>query len=161
MDGCARYAGGTEITRLFGHPHHVDQVAALNHAEFWTDQNIHTHESLAALLRQAATPDASPLSRIALVDGAPVGTVKLVENDDEKRIRLRPWLAALVVDPEHRHRGIGSALVRDLQQFAANLGIDTLCLGTDNPGFYARLGAQVHEHVNDDFAIMQLQTQRL
>jgi predicted N-acetyltransferase YhbS len=149
-----------QITHLFEHPQHIDQVAAWIHAEFWADKEIHTPESLAALLRQATTPDSIPLSRLALVDGIPVGTVNLVENDDDQRKHLRPWLAALLVVPEHRRRGIGSALVRDLQRCAAMLGIDTLYLGTDNPDFYIQLGARIHEQVNNDFAIMQLGVER-
>jgi predicted N-acetyltransferase YhbS len=147
-----------QIDHLFEHPQHVDQVAAWIHAEFWTDKNIHTPQSLAALLRNATTPDAIPLSRLAFVDGVPVGTINLIENDDDQRMHLRPWLAALLVLPEHRRQGIGSALVRDLQQHANRLGIGHLYLGTDNPGFYFRLGATIHEQVTTDFAVMRLTT---
>jgi predicted N-acetyltransferase YhbS len=145
-----------QVTHLFEHPQYVDQVAAWIHAEFWADKNIHSPQSLASLLRNATTPDAIPLSRLALVDGIPVGTVNLIENDDDQRTHLRPWLAALLVLPTHRRQGIGSALVRDLQEYANRLGIGELYLGTDNPGFYARLGATIHEQVTPDFAILHL-----
>lgn len=147
-----------QIAHLFEHIEYVDQVANWIHAEFWADKNIHTPQSLASLLRNATTPDAIPLSRLALVDGIPVGTVNLIENDDDQRTHLRPWLAALLALPEYRRQGIGSALVRDLQEHADRLGIDELYLGTDNPGFYARLGATIHEQVAPDFAIMRLRT---
>jgi len=144
------------IANLFEHPEHIDLVARWIHAEFWADKNIHTPESLARLLRSAVRPDVMPLSLLAVVDGEPVGTVNLVENDDDQRAHLRPWLAALFVLPNHRRRGIGSVLVRQLAERAAALGISTLYLGTDNPGFYERLGATIHEQVDVNFAIMEL-----
>jgi GNAT superfamily N-acetyltransferase len=146
------------IAHLFEHPQYVDQVAIWIHAEFWADKQVHTPESLGGLLRLAVAADAIPLSRLAMVDGVPVGTVNLIENDDENRRHLRPWLAALYVVPERRRQGVGSALVRDLRQCAAMLGIRTLYLGTDNPGFYGHLGAMIHEQVTGKFAIMQLAT---
>ena len=144
------------ITHLLEHPKLVTRVANWIHREFWAESNIHTPESLERLLRQASSPDAIPLSLIAFEGGEPVGTVNLVENDDDCRVHLRPWLAALFVVPKQRGYGIGSALVRTLQDHAAALGISTLYLGTDNPGFYKRLGATVHEQVTDKFLIMQL-----
>jgi predicted N-acetyltransferase YhbS len=111
---------------------------------------------LAGYLRDAFRPDAIPLSLLALVEKEPVGTVNLIENDDDRRIHLRPWLAALVVVPRYRGRGIGSQLVRELAGLAATLGYCSVYLGTDNPGFYARLGATVNEQVTNEFAIMQL-----
>jgi predicted N-acetyltransferase YhbS len=149
-------ASNFQINHLYEHPAHIDRVAAWIHTEFWADKQIHTPASLAALLRDAARPDSIPLSLLALVDGEPVGTVNLVENDDDKRAHLRPWLAALVVVREQRGRGIGSRLVRKLAGLAATLGYSSMYLGTDNPSFYARQGATVHEQVTNEFAIMQL-----
>lgn len=146
------------IDNLFEHPQHINCIAQWIHAEFWADKNVHTPQSLAGLLRQAVNTSSIPLSLLALVDEEPVGTVNLIENDDDKRAHLRPWLAALLVVPSHRGQGIGSALVRELSERSAGLGIACLYLGTDNPGFYERLGATVHEQVTDSFAIMEIRT---
>jgi predicted N-acetyltransferase YhbS len=145
-----------QIAHLYEHPRHVDRVARWIYTEFWADKEVHTPESLAGYLRDAFRPDAIPLSLLALVEKEPVGTVNLIENDDDRRIHLRPWLAALVVVPRYRGRGIGSQLVRELAGLAATLGYCSVYLGTDNPGFYARLGATVNEQVTNEFAIMQL-----
>jgi predicted N-acetyltransferase YhbS len=144
------------IAHLFEHPEHLDRAAHWIYDEFWATTNVHTPDSLAGYFRQATRADAIPLSLLAFWDGEPAGTINLIENDDDKRRHLRPWLAALYVAPGHRHRGIGSTLVRTLQQHAAALGIATLYLGTDNPGFYTRLGATLHEQVDEKFAVMQL-----
>ena len=107
-------------------------------------------------MRQARDPDRVPLSLLALVDGQPAGTVNLVQTDSETRPDLHPWLAALVVTPENRRRGVGTALVRELARHAARLGFHELYLGTDIAGFYLRLGAERFQQVRGDLCIMRL-----
>lgn len=146
------------IADLFERPELIPTVARWIHAEFWADKDVHTPASLAALFALATQPNVIPLSLVALSSGEPVGTINLIENDDEGRRHLRPWLAALYVVPDQRCRGIGSSLVRALQKRAASMGIERMYLGTDNPGFYLRLGAVVHERVSDSFCVMRLDT---
>jgi predicted N-acetyltransferase YhbS len=95
---------------------------------------------------------------LAWANGESVGTVNLIENDDPQRQHLRPWLAALFVLPEHRQRGIGSALVRSLLARANRLSIPTVYLGTNNPHLYERFGAAVHDRVAESFVVMELAT---
>jgi predicted N-acetyltransferase YhbS len=156
IDQTAVTTANCRIEHLFQHVEHVDRVARWIFDEFWGDKNVHTPESLARLLRQAVAPDAIPLSLVAFVDDSPVGTANLIENDDDSRPHLRPWLAALYVAPGFRRRGVGSALVGQVGELAATLGIGSLFLGTDNSGFYARFGAVIHEQAAADFAIMRL-----
>jgi predicted N-acetyltransferase YhbS len=144
------------IIHLFQRPQHVPTVACWIYNEFWAGKNRYSADDLATLLRQAKRTDTVPQSLLALCSEEPVGTVNLIAHDDDNRPDLTPWLAALYVRPEFRGRGIGSLLVRTLQRTAARLGIRSLYLGTDNPGFYARLGATIYEHCSADFAIMVL-----
>ncbi len=148
-----------QIVNLFERPDDLLVVAGWIYREFWRDTDVHTAESLAGLLGQAVEEEEIPLSLVACVEGKAVGTVNLVENDDDARAHLRPWLAALYVEPEYRRRGVGSALVGELQRRAEAMGIGELYLGTDNPGFYERLGAVVHEQVNPEFCVMRLDVQ--
>jgi predicted N-acetyltransferase YhbS len=104
---------------------------------------------MAARLATASDPDTIPLSLLALCDDTPIGTVNLVENDNDERPDLSPWLAALLVLPEHRGQGVGSQLVRSVIAEAARLGIRQVFLGTDIPQDYARLGATMHEEGAD------------
>ena len=147
-----------QLTDLFNHSEHIPLVVDWIYNAFWADQQIHTPQSLAKLLSQATSPDAIPISLLALEGSEPVGTINLVENDDEQRPHLRPWLAALYVKPEMRGRGVGSSLVRTLQERARSMDIDEMYLGTDKPSFYLRLGATVHEQVSDAFCIMHLKS---
>jgi GNAT superfamily N-acetyltransferase len=144
-----------QIDHLFQHPQHVRLAAGWIYDEFWTGQAGYSVETFEGLLKLARDPDRIPISLLALAGGEPAGTVNLIDNDDPKRPHLHPWLAALVVVPEYRRHGIGTALVRTLIGAAWRLGFDGLYLGTDIPPFYARLGAERHEQVTGSFCIMR------
>jgi predicted N-acetyltransferase YhbS len=143
------------IDHLFDHPVHIPRVAGWIYREFWQGRPGYSVQTFERLLADASGRDRVPLSLLALVDGSPVGTVNLVDNDDPGRPNLRPWLAALVVVPEHRRHGIGSELVRRLIGEARRLGFSELFLGTDIPSFYRRLGADHHEQRTDTLSIMK------
>jgi predicted N-acetyltransferase YhbS len=145
-----------EIAHLYEHPALRPAVAQLIHGEFWTDKPAVSWTDLAARLSGATRADRVPISRIALVDGELAGTVNLIDCDDDDRAQLWPWLAAMVVVAPWRGRGIGTRLLRTLIDDARALGLRQMFLGTDGPGFYERLGAQVHEQVRSDFVIMRL-----
>lgn len=145
-----------QIHHLFNHPQHIRLVAQWIYAEFWKDKAGYSAETFETLLRQADNPDRIPLSLIALADGQPAGTVNLVHTDSEIRPDLHPWLAALVVVPEYRHFGIGSALVRALMLEAKGLGFPELYLGTDIPEFYSSFGAEHYQQVDESLSIMRL-----
>ncbi|MGN6828817.1 GNAT family N-acetyltransferase [Paucibacter sp. M5-1] len=147
-----------EILPLYQRPGLIEPVARLIYEEFWREvEGGYSVADLVAHLRRATDPDRIPLSLIAVEDGQLLGTINLIENDDAKRAHLRPWLAAMVVSQGRRGEGIGSALVRALLAEAQRLGLPRLYFGTDGPGFYARLGAQLHEQVRDDFCIMRFE----
>jgi predicted N-acetyltransferase YhbS len=147
-----------QITHLFHHPHLIEPVAKMIYDEFWGDVvDGMTVDDLVAHLETATERQQIPLSLIAFVDGELAGTVNLIENDDENRAHLRPWLAAMVVRANLRGQGIGTALVKALLADARLMNIPTVYFGTDGPGFYERLGAVKHEHIRDDFAIMRFE----
>jgi predicted N-acetyltransferase YhbS len=146
------------ICHLHEHPEHLGTVARWIHDEWWTERPGHTVETMEARLGEAADPDRIPLSLVALREGVPIGTVNLVDNDNEERPQLTPWLAALLVEPRHRGCGVGARLVGALAAEAARLGIARLYLGTDIPRFYERLGARIHETFADAYCIMSLET---
>jgi GNAT superfamily N-acetyltransferase len=86
---------------------------------------------------------------VAIVDDAPVGMASIVEHDMQTRMELTPWLAAVYVVPAFRNQGIGSLLVREAMQEAAELGVSRLFLFTpDRMNFYHRLGWREQEVVS-------------
>ncbi len=147
-----------QIAPLFQHPHLIGAVAQMIYNEFWVEVvGGMSHTDLVVHLTTAVAAQQIPLSLVALVDGQLAGTVNLIENDDARRAHLRPWLAAMVVRADLRGRGVGTALVTALLAEARAMEIPSVFLGTDGPGFYARLGATVREQVRPDFAIMRFE----
>jgi GNAT superfamily N-acetyltransferase len=145
----------TRIDHLFNHPERIRLVAGWIYDEFWRDKPGHSVETFVGLLSAAGDPNRVPLSLLALAGDLPAGTVNLVHTDSEAPPDLHPWLAALFVAPETRRRGIGTALVRELNAHAARLGFGELFLGTDIPAFYERLGAERVQTVRGDLCIMR------
>ncbi|MDQ1673181.1 MAG: hypothetical protein QOC98_1743 [Frankiaceae bacterium] len=76
---------------------------------------------------------------VVLVDGVPVG--QLVVDRDANRVRL----VDIVLLPEQRGHGLGTALLNRLIEEAGPLRVE-LHVARDNPAarLYARLGFQVH-----------------
>ena len=85
---------------------------------------------------------------IAYRAGEVVGAIALVDFDDLEEFRkLKPWVAAFVVDPERRRSGIGSAMLAALEERARAFSIPTLYLWTeDKRDFYIKRGYQLVAH---------------
>jgi len=77
------------------------------------------------------------------VDGAMAGIASVVAHDLPTCPDLGPWLANVLVLPPWRRRGIGSALVRHVMDYARTLA-PTLYLYTfDQTDLYRHLGWEV------------------
>lgn len=114
--------------------------------EWWMHRPGASAGTVADLLRGHRVLDEVPLTLVASLGSRPVGTATLLPHDvgTEPWAELSPWLAAVYVAPEHRHRGIGASLVDTAAAKAMALGIETLYLiTTGREGFYARLGWEV------------------
>lgn len=102
----------------------------------------------------------TPFAAVALSDSKPVGVACLVEHDMVTRKDLSPWLASVFVPPEHRGKGIGTALTRRIMDEAKALDVGTLYLFTpDRETFYSRLGWTVLERTEyrrEQIVIMKL-----
>jgi GNAT superfamily N-acetyltransferase len=87
---------------------------------------------------------AVPFAVVAHEDGLFLGTASVIPSDLDERPEYSPWVAAVWVDPEHRRRGIGAALVRKATQGAFESGADLvyLCALPEKRAFYERLGWQ-------------------
>ena len=147
-----------KIEHLKDHPSHLTTVANWIYNEWWTDKPGVTIESMKNRLEEAKTDDSIPLSMVALVDDRLAGTVNFIESDNSEFPDLKPWLAALLVAPNFRKKGIGSALVVECIQQAKKLGVKEFYLGTDIPEFYQALGAKIHTEGSKGLKIMKMVT---
>ena len=65
------------------------------------------------------------------VGGTVLGTAALKSDSVGAELGLGPWLAALLVPYEHRHKGIGTALVSAIENEARCLGFDSIFTSTE------------------------------
>jgi predicted N-acetyltransferase YhbS len=130
-----------KIVPLTERPDLVDLVATWDFGEWGHLDPGDTLEARASRIRNGMNADRVPAAFVALDEGAAaVGSAALV-FDDLKGDPRNPWLASVFVPPEHRRRGIASALVGTVEDAARRFGYPRLYLFTSSaPQLYARLG---------------------
>jgi predicted N-acetyltransferase YhbS len=144
------------IEQLAERPDLLPIVAEWIYNEWWTSVDGASVGALSDLLRGHLIPDQIPLTLVASLDSRPVGTATLLARDvgTEEWPDPSPWLAALYVVPECRHRGIGGALVNVTVSKATALGVGVLHLLTiEREEFYAHRGWRVI-HRSDEKVVM-------
>lgn len=134
------------IQNLANLPEYIPVVAGWLFDEWGRFYPGITLQAWEADLRSNQNLDRIPLTLIALSDGAPAGTASLWRDDMESHPELTPWLAAVYVLSGQRNRGIGSQLVKAIEQTAQELHVSRFYLFTpDKEHFYSRLGWIVME----------------
>jgi GNAT superfamily N-acetyltransferase len=131
------------ILTLSDRPDLLATVAAWVYEQWWSHLPEHSAETLADMLTERRASDQIYESFVALLDSVPVGTATVLDHDidTERRPELTPWLAAVYVTPEARHKGIGEQLVSQATAFARSKGFETVYLWTtDQRHWYERLG---------------------
>jgi GNAT superfamily N-acetyltransferase len=148
------------IQALRDRPEFIGQVAALIHNEWpYEFEGI----SLQAWTEQFQTLEGLDRTTfIAIEDSRLLGTACLDIEDLPERPDLSPWLASVYVIPEARSRGLGSQLVRAVEQEAWNQGVPRLHLQTpEHENYYAQQGWTTLEHLqawNKNVALMCKET---
>ena len=84
-----------------------------------------------ANLTESCNRDRLPIAVAAVVDGRAVGTAAMKESSMATHPHLRPWLAAIWVDPAQRGAGIGGALVKRIEHEAIRLGFSQIHCGSE------------------------------
>ena len=128
------------IEPLDGHTDLVDLTVDWHMTEFDPDGD---RDFWLRARRAEARSSGIPCAWIALLDDVPVGCVSLIASNMDAHRELSPWLAALFVLPDHRHQGIGRALVERCEHETWSLGVDQLYLFTERPparAWYVQLG---------------------
>lgn len=83
-------------------------------------------------LRGCLNRDTLPIALVALdADETLLGTAALKDESVGSEQGVGPWLAAFLVAPKHRGRGVGSALVAAIEVEAARLGFAEIYTSTD------------------------------
>lgn len=138
--------GAVRIDYLAAHPEHVAPLARLHLAEWGSILPGWSYAAAFAELASHGTGPVIPTTLVALgEDDALLGSCSLLATDHDAMRDYAPWLASLYVLEAHRRRGVGRALVARIVEDAAELGVATLYLYTqDAQRYYAALGWRRH-----------------
>ena len=129
------------ISYLVDHPEFISVLAPAMVAQWRDVLPDDTLEARTTQLRSHLNKNKLPLAWVAHDKGEVFGTAALRVHDLEDRKDLTPWLGGVFVRPEHRRRGVASALCLAVEQKTWSLGFDALYLFTpDKQSFYTRLG---------------------
>ncbi len=125
---------------------HLAELAAWHQAQFGYLNTSVTLEQRVDRLRASAQKGLLPMTCVALSEDQLLGTASLL-SQTITHAHLSPWLSSVYVDPHHRGQGIASALVQQVVQEAASLGVQEVYLFTpSSEALYARLGWKVLEY---------------
>ena len=118
-----------QITRLPDDPDLVRTLSDWHQAE-WGHLSARTTADRRAEFAEHGA--GIPQTRVAFLEGRPVGTASLLSSDMDIHPELTPWLASVFVIPEQRRRRIGYQLVRTIMEEGARLGVGTMYLFTED-----------------------------
>jgi predicted N-acetyltransferase YhbS len=136
------------IAYLADYPQFIPVVAAWQHTEWGHLNPGDSVQSRIERLGQHTGRPGIPTTLVALENETILGSAGLVENDLRTHPELTPFLASVYVAPEHRRRGVASALVRQVITAVQQLEIPTCYLITpDQQRLYARLGWSAQQNV--------------
>ena len=125
----------------------------------WWSRRCDSVEVVLAWLRTHAQKDKVPYTVVAVVGGIPVASCSVIQNDCVHRPQYSPWVAAVFVKPEMRHRGIASAMLQEAAAIARRADVKGLyidCLGVTAP-VYEKNGWKVYEReVGDKDSVVML-----
>ena len=71
-----------------------------------------------------------PIAVVAILGGEVAGTAALKVESVSTHKHLTPWLAALLVRPEFRRRGVAESLIAAIEEKAQELGFHSIYVGT-------------------------------
>jgi predicted N-acetyltransferase YhbS len=125
---------------------HLPKLAQWHHAEFGYLNPANTAERYVERLTASLQKSNLPTTFIALQDDTLLGSASLVRQTITHQ-HFSPWLSSVYVDPQHRGRGIASALVGRVEKAAAAMGSERIYLFTpSSEKLYASLGWQLMEY---------------
>jgi GNAT superfamily N-acetyltransferase len=127
-------------------PDFADDVADRVWRAFWKKDG-HPPSLLTGLVQESFGEGPIPLALVAHDGDRFIGTVSVIVCDEDARPHYTPWIGALWVEPEHRRKGTGAALVDRACVFAFTAGAERVYLLSQahRRHFYEGLGSSVLE----------------
>lgn len=146
-------SGAVTVQLLAEHPDAIAAVAEICWRE-WGQPPEPTDLAwwVAATTREAGR-DALPISWVALdAKGVALGRVGLIAYDWHDWPERTPWVAGMIVRPDHRGHGLGGRLMAQLEAWARDQGHTQVWVATGGRAiaFYRKCGWEVIEIVPHD-----------
>lgn len=141
-DECYEKSGDVvTIDFLCRYPQYTDSVAGWIYSTFVVNSpRTATLDKIIQNLKKASETE-FPITFVAIENRECIGTVSIFSNDLKTQSDLTPWLAAVIVRPEFRNRGVAAALIKHACGVAKSLGFSTIYLRTEHAAqYYERLG---------------------
>jgi N-acetylglutamate synthase-like GNAT family acetyltransferase len=135
-----------KITYLADHQDVIPLLSKWFHREWAYLYPERTEDGVTRLISERTNRDKIPIALVAFDGKELIGTVCLKSNDMDTKPELNPWLAGLYVKESYRKNGVGSCLVKAIEQKAFEMGISRLFLYTpESEVFYSKLGWNIKE----------------
>ena len=119
-----------QIDRLADHPEAIPILKAWFETEWTPYYGPDGPGNAEQDLLRSCNRDVLPITMVALLEGEVCGTVALKHESVTTHGHLSPWLAALLVAPAFRRRGVGEHLIAAVEEGARQLGFAYLYVGT-------------------------------
>ena len=142
---------------------HIPLVASWQQAEFgYLNPSVGLEERTENLRLSVLAPKL-PMVILALsVEGEPIGAASILATTLTHK-HLTPWLSTVVVPPNHRNKGVASALTEQAFLEARAMGFEKLYLFTPKKeSLYSRLGWSKFDSVQlrgNEVSVMERNTQ--
>lgn len=132
------------IAKINDNSPYIPQIAALLHWEWSSLPRWSTQEGIQQRFITRNQPDSEEFTLVAYVeDGQLLGTASVIVHELDDRPERKFWLGEVFTPPEHRGKGVGSALTKACVTHAQEQGIKQLYLYTpDQQSLYQKLGWQ-------------------
>lgn len=142
---------GLRIERLANHPEVIPVLVAWFKREWSSYYGADGPSDAGEDLRAFASGEGLPVGVVAFCDGELCGTAALKAESIRTRAHFGPWVAAGLVAPEYRRKGIGAALVGELETIARDMGYPAIYSGTESAtGILDRRGWEFLERLEYD-----------
>jgi GNAT superfamily N-acetyltransferase len=136
------------ITYLADHQEAIPMLAEWFYREWSYLYPNKTVDDVRNAIGERVNRDTIPVALVAFEEKTLVGTVCLKTHDMDTRLELSPWLAGLYVGEPWRGKGLGTALVKAIEEKAEVLGVQKLYLYTPSAeSFYLRMAWRIKEGV--------------